>query len=241
LQDFWELGSSPSTVSELIESYVDLEDEEGEPIKILDLACGKGAVSVKIAENLEVKVKGIDIMSEFVDFAKAKAKEHKVSDLCQFAVADVTTAITKEKNYDVTILSAIGNVLGTPKETIQKLKSTIKKGGYIVIDEAYVKDDTSKDQIAYNKESYLTEQQWLDIFKQAKLEIVETVLADDIEDESLSSTKGMASITKRANELIEKHPDKRKIFEGYIESQQREYDDLDQSLVGVIWILHYVG
>ena len=47
----------------------------------------------------------------------------------------------------------------------------------------------------------------------------------------------MAAITARANELIKKHPDKKEIFEGYIRSQQNEYDDIDDSLVAVTWIL----
>jgi phage shock protein A len=47
----------------------------------------------------------------------------------------------------------------------------------------------------------------------------------------------MAFITARANELIEKHPDKQAMFEGYIQSQQNEYDDIDNTLDGATWIL----
>jgi len=47
----------------------------------------------------------------------------------------------------------------------------------------------------------------------------------------------MELITKRANELILKHPDKKEMFEGYIKSQQDEYDDIDNSISTVTWIL----
>ena len=46
LQDFWELGSDPGVMAELIHRYV----HPSEKTRILDLACGKGAVSVKVAQ-----------------------------------------------------------------------------------------------------------------------------------------------------------------------------------------------
>jgi len=49
--------------------------------------------------------------------------------LCDFKIGDINEAVNIENNYDVVILGAVGDVLGTPEETIQKLKSTIKNGG----------------------------------------------------------------------------------------------------------------
>lgn len=40
LQDFWELGSDPAVMAELINKHISLS----ESTRILDLACGKGAV-----------------------------------------------------------------------------------------------------------------------------------------------------------------------------------------------------
>jgi len=53
---------------------------------------------------------------------------------------------------------------------------------------------------------------------------------------------GMPLITKRAGELIEKYPDKAVIFEGYVKSQQEEYDCLEEvdSPDDVTWILRRV-
>jgi len=44
-------------------------------------------------------------------------------------------------------------------------------------------------------------------------------------------------IRPQGNELTEKHPDKKAMFEGYVRSQQSEYDDIDNSLEGVVWVL----
>ena len=234
LQDFWELGAAPSAIIDLTEAYIDLD----ETTKVLDLACGKGAVSIKLAQALELKVKGIDILPEFIKTANQKAKEHHVEDLCNFKVGDINEAVTTEKGYDLTILGAVSGVLGTPEETLKKLKATIKRGGYIIIDEAYLKEGITQSDINDNISQYLTETQWLELFKKTGLNLVETVLAEDIEDENFDSETAMGYLTTRANELIEKYPDKKEMFEGYLKSQQNEYDDLDTNLVGVMWILH---
>ena len=234
LQDFWLLGSDPNAMTELIKTHVDYSENT----KVLDLACGKGAVSIKIAQELRIKIKGIDLLPEFIEFAAKKAKEHKIEKLCDFVVEDINEAVKKEKDYDIVILGAVGNVLGSPAETLSKLKATIKMGGYILIDEAYLLDDVNQENVLYKNYEYLTEKQWWDLFKEADLELIKTVSASDLDSpENPDSDFGMANITKRANELIKNYPDKKNIFEGYINSQQREYDDLENNIEGVIWIL----
>ena len=44
-------------------------------------------------------------------------------------------------------------------------------------------------------------------------------------------------ISPKGNELIEKYPDKREMFEGYVRGQQNEYDDIGDGLICVTWIL----
>lgn len=61
LCDLWELGSSPKDVICLITKHI--ADPKG--IRVLDLACGKGAVSVMTAKEIGCFVKGIDILPEF--------------------------------------------------------------------------------------------------------------------------------------------------------------------------------
>ena len=237
LQDFWELGSDPTTMVELIEKYI----TTSENTTVLDLACGKGAVSVVVAEKLRVKVKGVDLILEFIDFAVQKANEHGVADLCSFEVGDINATAETARDYDVVIMGAAGDALGSPAETLQKLKQTVKTGGYIMIDEAYLKDGGSQEDVAYNNYEYLTEAQWLKLFEESGLELEETFSVSEDESESMDADTEMAAIIQRANELIEKHPDKKAMFEGYIRSQQSEYSDLDNQLVGVVWMLRKKG
>jgi len=231
LQDFWELGSDPALMVALLEKHAHLP----KTARILDLACGKGAVAVKVAERLGVQVKGVDLLPGFVEYAAGKAREHGVSDLCVFTVGDVNEAAKTERDYDCVIFGAAGNVLGDPVETLDKLKAAIKPGGYILIDECYLPDDGERADIRYNNYEYLTESQWAALFQAADLTVIEAAVPDTTA--TTDSDTGMAAITARAQELIAKYPSKRELFEGYIRSQQNEYDDLDSRLVGVTWML----
>lgn len=232
LQDFWELGSEPDEMARLINKYADTPDKT----RILDLACGKGAVSVKVAQKFRIKVKGIDLIPEFIEYAAKKAREFNVDDLCEFLIDDINEAVKTEKDYDCVIYGAVGSdVLGGPAETLNKLKATVKPGGYILIHEAFITDENKRKEIKYFRDTYITEQQWMALFKEAGLELVETASGDS--SDNLDSDSGMAAITARANELMEKYPDKKAIFERYIHSQQNEYDDISDSLVSVTWVL----
>jgi len=235
LQDFWELGSDPEVMCELIQKHVDLSPET----KILDLACGKGAVSVRIAERLQVRVKGIDILPEFIEYAKQKASEHNVMDLGEFIVGNINEAVDSEKDYDVVVYGAAGAVLGSPPDMLRKLKSVIKPGGYILIDECYLPDNVTQGNVKCNTHyEFLTGKQWAVLFKEAELELVDTDFGEsNTTPASGDSGTGMAFIAARANELIIKHPDKKEIFEGYVRNQQNEYDDIENTLVCVTWIL----
>ena len=234
LQDFWELGSDPYAICGLIQKHVELSPET----RVLDLACGKGAVSVNIAKQLQAKVKGIDILPDFVEYAAQKAREHNVSDLCEFIIGDVNEAVDSEKEYDVVVFGAAGIVLGNPAEMLRKLKTVTKSGGYILIDEGYLPDNIKQSDIKSNSYELLTEKQWAELFKEAELILFDTDFGENNNTPaSEDSETGMEFITARANELIAKHPDKREIFENYVRNQQNEYDDLENTLICVTWIL----
>lgn len=234
LQDFWELGSDPQVMAEQIKKHISLS----EGTKILDLACGKGAVSVQVAQGLGVHVKGVDIIPAFIEFAVQKAKEHHVSHLCEFVVEDINETVQKESGYDCVIFGAVGNVLGdlhSPVETLNKLKLTVKPGGYILLEDGYLPDHGKQADLRYSGAVYLYKQQWLDAFQAAGLELVE--IASGHSEGNLDSDTGLAAITARAHELMEQHPDQKDILEGYVRSQQNEYEDIDDSLVCVTWVL----
>ncbi|MCG8400108.1 MAG: class I SAM-dependent methyltransferase [Firmicutes bacterium] len=227
LQDLWELGSSPKDILSMISKQIQVSDKT----KVLDLACGKGAVSINLAKALGCNVKGIDIITEFIDFANKKAREFGVENLCEFNVGDINESVKVEKNYDIVIFGAVGNVLGDQEETILKLKSTVKDGGYIFIDDAYGKEDSNP--------QFLTREQWLMIFQNTGVKLLEEKLVDDDELVSINNEQ-MACIEKRVNELKKTHPEKESLFDSYLQSQQAECAELEDEISGVTMLLQVV-
>lgn len=228
LQDLWELGSSPRDILGLITEHI----QAPEGTRVLDLACGKGAVSVNLAKELGCLVKGIDLLPEFIDFALNKAQEFGVGELCQFVVGDITKSVQTEKGYDLVILGAVGDVLGNPEETITLLKNTVKKDGYIIIYDAYGNDETNR--------KYPTREQWLAIFNRTGVRLIDEKIIDEDELASLNDEQ-QALIVKRANELKEKLPEKAHLFDSYIHSQQAECDELENEISGVTLLLQVIN
>lgn len=113
-QDLWELGSSPTDIIKLIKNNINISSDT----YVLDLASGKGAVSINIAKTFGCRVKGIDIIYEFINEAKNKANVYLVSSLWEFTVGDINQSVLNEKDYDITILGVVGNVLGNQEETL---------------------------------------------------------------------------------------------------------------------------
>ncbi|UNC90820.1 class I SAM-dependent methyltransferase [Candidatus Contubernalis alkaliaceticus] len=227
LQDLWELGSSPKDIIYMVSKHINTSNKT----KVLDLACGKGAVSIHLAKDLGCKVKGIDIISEFIVFADKKAQEYGVETCCEFTVGDINVAVENEKDYDIVILGAVGNVLGSPEETLIKLKSTVKNSGYIFIDDVYGKDDSDI--------RYPTRAKWLMIFQNSGLRLIDEKLIDDDELRSIN-VEQQAFILRRANELKKIHPEKASLFESYVQSQQAECDELENEISGVTMLLQVV-
>jgi 2-polyprenyl-3-methyl-5-hydroxy-6-metoxy-1,4-benzoquinol methylase len=177
-------------------------------------------------------IKGIDIMPEFIDFAVHKAQEFGVGELCKFTVGDITESVKTEKDYDIVILGAVGDVLGNAEETIALLKNTVKKGGYIIIDDAYGKDETNT--------KYLIKEQWLAIFRKTGVILIEEMTIEDDELAGINNEQ-QELIIKRANELKKKLPEKAHLFDGYIRSQQAECDELENEISGVTLLLQVIN
>jgi ubiquinone/menaquinone biosynthesis C-methylase UbiE len=224
LQDLWELGSSPRDMLEMVQKHITVSRDT----RVLDLACGKGAVAIHLAKELRCMVKGIDIISEFVDYARQKAREYEVENLCEFVVGDITQAVRQEQNYDIVILGAVGDVLGDPAKTILLLKDTVKDGGYILIDDGYAKDTTNT--------KYFARDQWLSTFLETGVRLVDEKVIEDDELTSINQ-KQQNWIVQRALELKNKWPEKARLFESYIQSQQAECDELEDEIDGVTILL----
>lgn len=228
--DIWALGSSPDLVIELLKPL----DLSQKTTRVLDLGCGKGAVSITLAHRLGFQVFGIDGFNPFLEEAKSKSKEYNVSNLCHFEFGDIREFIRKAENFDIVIYAAIGDVLGGFNECVGKLRQTIRPGGYMLIDDGFLKESTKIEREGY--ECYVPHDETL---KQL------TSYGDTLLKEIVFTAEEMRAINdrhtevirQRAEKLTRNHPELADSFSWYIKNQERECEILETDVVGAIWLL----
>lgn len=227
LQDIWEIGSSPEVIIDLVQKHT----KEYSNLKVLDLGCGKGAVSIKLANKLKCNCYGIDAINEFINEANLKAREYKVDSLCKFEAGDIRIKVEEFLNYDVIVLGAIGPVFGDYYSTLNILSKCLNQNGIIIIDYGYIENDSDYTHPLIQKKGIILQQ-----IKDSGMQFVDEVIMK--KDEIKKSDDYMfKNLKKRCNELIEKHPDKSKLFENYIKKQEEENDVLETKLICSIMII----
>ena len=227
LQDLWEIGSSPQIIIQLLIKHYCLNDQS----KVLDLGCGKGAVSVNIAREFECQVLGIDALTEFIEEANFWADKYHQSHLCTFEVGDIRDSISNLNNFDLIVLGSIGPVFGNIENTLNSVKQCLIPNGYVILDDGYIPENSS-----FKNENYLSKNKAEKQIKNSGFKIIESFKIDDsiiVE----SDKKIYNKIEIRVKELREKYPQTKNLFEAYLENQRIENDILENKVECVTWLL----
>lgn len=221
LQDCFEMGTPPEVVLKLIKAHT----ANPSCLRILDLGCGKGAVSISLARELNCQCHGIDAISEFIEEATIKAKEFNVERRCTFACGDIRTKIHELKNYDVIILGAIGPVFGNYNSTLTQVSRCLSEKGLIIIDDGYIDDKIEYSHPSYKKRSVILKQ-----ISDARMIVVDEAIITNQEvkkaDEYIHR-----HIKRRCHELITMHPDQKHLFLDYLSEQEKENEILENKII----------
>ncbi len=228
LTDLWELGPSAEQVVAALES-VGVEPDSS----VLDLACGKGAVAVALAEQRGVRVEGIDAFEPFLQAARALATERGVSHRCRFEQGDIRNLLGQEQQYDVALLLSVGPVLGDYEQTVTGLRRLVRAGGYIVIEDGFLADGVARLPLA---EGYAGHSETL-----RRL----TACGDVVAQEVICPTEQARSVNQRNTDLIRQrasvvrasHPAFEQLIDEYVARQERETQILSTDVLCAIWVL----
>jgi len=221
LQDFWEIGSDPNIIISLIRKHMSNINN----LKVLDLGCGKGAVSVSIAKQLNCECYGIDAIPDFISFSISKADEYAVGNLCKFEVGDIREKVKTLDKYDVVILGAVGQVFGNYFDTLSILNNNLNEGGILIIDDGYIEEDSCFQQAQVISKSDLKSQ-----IADAGMQLIDEVILSVDEKLKANYDTEYENILKRCQELSVKHPDKAGIFINYSSQQKKEYQILKNDI-----------
>jgi ubiquinone/menaquinone biosynthesis C-methylase UbiE len=229
LQDLWALGSSPSLILKILQ-MLNLPGNS----RVLDLACGKGAVSCRIASQFKLKVVGIDLFKPFIDIAMKKARELYVDNLCSFEVRDINNAVKHYKNFDLVILASAESLLGEIGNAIDSLRGCVREEGYIIFDSSFLLADAKITNPEYAVlRSY---DETVEALTSRGDEIIYEVIVPREETKKIND-EYTGLIRKRAGELAERFPDKKELLSGYVKKQTEECKIIEEQLEGCIWCI----
>lgn len=225
LQDFWDMGTPPEIVIHLVQKHC----RNYSTLRVLDLGCGKGATSVKLAKALNCNCWGIDGIPEFIETSKTKAQEYGVEALCRFEVGDIRKEIKALDKFDVIVLGAVGQVFGDYYATLTTLSKYLAPEGIVVINDAYL-DDTS----TFRHPAVFPRRELLEQIERAEMGLIDEH-TDVANNEEYSAQ--FEHIQNRCNELIAKHPEKSALFENYVRNQVDEYNAMENEMICSMMVL----
>jgi cyclopropane fatty-acyl-phospholipid synthase-like methyltransferase len=231
LADLFDLGSSPALVSEWVGA---LELPPG--ARVLDLGCGKGAVSLTLVRDLGVQAHGVDLCEPFIDEARRTAEEWGVSGRCRFEKGDLRAVARTARGYDVVVYASVG-ALGRLDAAVAALRPCVRDGGFMVVDEGFLAPGAEEDAEG------LTGFEDLADHPETRRRL--TSHGDAILREHVLSSADMRaidqryieSITARAEVLAAGNPEHAELILGYVDRQRRAADTWERVARSAAWLL----
>lgn len=216
LKGLWELGSMPEYIIELIGRN---NLEKGR--HVIDLGCGKGAVLVKLSKQFDIKAIGVDIVPDFIEEAEKYAKNYGVFDSILFKTEDIIETIKTITKQDIVIYGYDSEVLGDLDRTIRELANCVKADGYIILEFMFA------DQLI---EGMLNDKEMNNIIAQTGYCILDRI---DWDREVLKqiNRQNTEMIEENVKRLISQYPDKKEIFNDYLQNQIDECAELENQYI----------
>ena len=100
--------------------------------RVLDVGCGSGSMSRLIARSFpEVEVVGIDVREQYLNYARARAREEGIHNL-SFERGDVFALPFPDASFDLVWSKYLLQWLREPKAALAEFKRVVKPGGHVV-------------------------------------------------------------------------------------------------------------
>ncbi|MDX1389649.1 MAG: class I SAM-dependent methyltransferase [Acidobacteriota bacterium] len=227
LQDLFAIGCSPDSILEVVRP-LGLDRRH----RALDLACGKGAAGLTLAQELGVFVRGVDAFEPFVLEARRRAVEMHLDSRCVFELGDVREVVKAGDDTDLVIYASVG-MLGRHDRCAESLRRCVRAGGYIVIDDGFLAEDVP---LGSGYGHYATYEETRRRLTANAIELVAEKLGDSIETAESNAAMTKA-IRMRAAELSREHPEHEPLLRAYVGRQEEECAKLARWFRPAVWAL----
>jgi cyclopropane fatty-acyl-phospholipid synthase-like methyltransferase len=234
LADLWDLGSSPP----LIAGWLGELGLPPDTTRVLDLGCGKGAVSLTLARDLGFHVHGVDLFEPFIQEARERAAGRGLTGLCRFEEGDLREVARTAEGYDVVVYASVG-ALGRLDDSVAALRRCVRAGGFLVIDGGFRSADLEgtaglEELPGYeNLAGYDETRRRLTTHGDAILQ--ERILTS--EEMRAMDDRYIRSISARAEAVAKARPADADLVRSYVERQRRAASAWERSSVSAAWLL----
>ncbi len=202
---------------------------------MVDLGCGKGAAAIAVAQELGFTVRGIDLFPPFVEEAEAHAESAGVAELCHFETGDLRDAVQTLRDYDVALLAGVGaGVLVDYARCVGELRQTVCRGGYLVIDDGFLKGIPQSSPSGY--EYYCSHDETVRQLRSHGDRLIGEFLVPGGELEEYNR-RNTALIRSRAEEIGGRCPELAEALAAYVRSEETECRFLETETTAAIWLL----
>jgi len=230
LADLWDLGGWFDVIVDLLRPL----GLPAESTRVLDLGCGKGAVSIHVARQLGFRVHGVDFFEPFVDDARSRAAEYGVDDLCTFELADMREAIDRYRDFDVTVYASVGGVLGGLSQRIRRLRQTVRRGGYLVLDDGYLAGPKRPDRDGWGH--YASHEETVKQLVSGGDELVQEVRIPAAAMRAMDQ-RYLEAIAWRASDIADRYPELADALAKHVEWQRIEGEAWETWVESAVWLL----
>ena len=230
LAGIWSMSIPVESVMELLQN----EEHTRHIRSLLDLGCGKGAISISLAKHYGFKVRGIDIYAPYVDEARTRALKLGVDDICQFENDNIKKTVYGMADYDMVLLIWVGGVLGSVGESVEQIRRLVRPGGYMVIGEGCFKDGVQTDhafQLRFASHAKTRNELTMHgdvILKELVIPPAEiTSFYNDYID----------SLRSGARECAGQHPEHAEILNEYVDNHEEMCRIMEDTVDSCLWLL----
>lgn len=105
---------------------------------VLDVGCGMGKTSCKLAGEKGCRVVGLDLMPRMIKESKAMARWTGVGDKASFIRCDARSLPFKPQAFDVVVVESVTIFMDDVEKAVDEYHRVLKKGGYICDNEVCV-------------------------------------------------------------------------------------------------------
>ena len=226
LEDLWELGSIPEYIIQLARKHINPQKLN----RVVDFGCGKGAVLIKLWQEMPFQGVGIDLVPEFVTSAQKYAEEWNCADSLTFEAADIRKRVTDFEELDLAIFGQDSEVLGNVTQALKQLKECVANDGWMIVELACWKKPKA------GNEDLPSEEELFSQIEASGLKLVDKIVWDVAKLIEINR-QNMCLIQYRLDQLTRKYPDQRELFNDYLKDQKEECRELEEEILCMSLIL----